>query len=935
MISYVYLAIASLLPTVVAVMFFLLDKKTPFGRLSYLWKQLIYGVAFGILAVIGTEWGIPMSGAQVNCRDGAVLVAGLMFGAPSGIIAGLIGGVERWIAVAWGVGTFTRVACSVSTILAGIYAALLRKLMLEDRRPGWLLSFAIGIVMEVFHLTMVFVTNMSDPLRAMAVVRACTMPMLIANGAGVMAAAVALTFLVRRREKVTKREVRISQTIQRWLLITVILAFLVTSVFVFSLQDRMATTEAESQLELANDEIVSDIQDASDKNLLRVAREIKGKIADAPVYELAKMFDVAEVSVIDKYGIIVNSSVPGYIGFRMDSGEQSSAFLCLLGDTEEYVQSYGPITSDPSVMRKYAGIKLDEGFLQVGYDANQFQKDIDGEVIGLTKNRHVGSTGYIMILDSVHHIVSAPASVDETTLNEELRTLKFGADNTMFEATLAGVECYCRVARAEGYLIFSVLPMEEALQLRNIALYVNTYMEILVFAILFALVYSLIRRVVVKQIKRINKSLAKISRGDLTEVVDVRTNLEFASLSDDINSTVDTLKHYIDEASARIDAELEFAKNIQASALPSVFPAFPKRKDIDIYAMMDPAKEVGGDFYDFYMTEGEKLHFLVADVSGKGIPAAMFMMRAKTELKSLTEAGMNLSDVFTTGNGALCEGNDAGMFVTAWQGSVDLNTGLVTYVNAGHNPPLIRHGKGNFEYVRARCGFVLAGMEGVRYKTQELQLQPGDTICLYTDGVTEAQNKAGELFGEKRLLNAVNSVEFTSMEQLCHTVKSSVDRFVGDAPQFDDITLVAFRYIGKKPDPSIHFDEAKIEDIPTVTEFVEGELEKIDCPMKIVTQISIAIDEIYSNIVKYGYGAKPGPVTVKLLVRDDPRRVYLRFSDSGIPYNPLTKEDPDVTLSAEDRSIGGLGIYMVKRTMDEIIYEYRDGMNILTIKKHI
>ena len=930
---YLSLSIAALLPAVVAVVFAVLDKKTAFGRLGYVSKQLIYGIVFGALAILGTEWGIPMNGAQVNCRDGAVLVAGLMFGGPAGVIAGILGGVERWIAVAWGVGSFTRVACSVSTILAGIYAACLRKYMFEDRRPGWLLSFAIGIVMEVFHLTMVFVTNMSDPIRAMEVVHACTMPMLIANAFSVMIAVVALTILSGRRGKTVKREVRISQTIQRWLLITVVLAFLVTSLFVYSLQDRMASTEAESQLGLANDEIVADIQDASNKNLLLIAHEIEAKLSEKSILELAELYDVAEISMINKDGVIENSSVAGYVGFRMDSGEQSAEFLCLLGDTEEYVQHYGPITSDPSIMRKYAGIKTDYGFLQIGLDADQFQKDVDGDVIGLTKNRHVGSTGYILILDGMHHVVSAPDSVNVAALNEAFRTLKFGAADTMFRATICGTDCFCRFARAEGYFIFSVLPAVEALQMRNIALYVNTYMEILVFAILFALVYSLIRHVVVKQIKRINKSLARISKGDLTEVVDVRTNLEFASLSDDINSTVDTLKHYIDEASARIDAELEFAKNIQASALPNVFPAFPKRKDIDIYATMDPAKEVGGDFYDFYMTEGEKLHFLVADVSGKGIPAAMFMMRAKTELKSLTEAGMSLADVFTIGNGALCEGNDAGMFVTAWQGSIDLDTGLVTYVNAGHNPPLVRHGKGNFEYVRARCGFVLAGMDGVRYKTQEIQLQPGDTLCLYTDGVTEAQNRAGELFGEKRLLNAVNSVEFTSMEQLCATVKQSVETFVGDAPQFDDLTLVAFRFIGKKPDPTIHFDEAKIEDIPVVTEFIENELEKIDCPLKIVTQISIAIDEIYSNIVKYGYAGTTGPVTVKLLVRDDPRRVLLRFSDSGVPYNPLTKEDPDVTLSAEQRSIGGLGIYMVKKTMDEMRYKYENDENILTIMK--
>ncbi|MCQ2424087.1 MAG: SpoIIE family protein phosphatase [Clostridia bacterium] len=932
--EYLFLTIAALMPVAASVLFYILEKKTPFGRLSYGLRQVIYGIFFGALAVIGTEWGIPISGAQVNCRDAAVLTAGLMFGGPAGVIAGFIGGIERWVAVAWGVGTFTRVACTLSTIIAGIYAACLRRFMFEDKRPGWLLSLAIGVVMEVFHLTMVFITNMNAPIQAMAVVRACTAPMVAANGISVMLAAVVLTLLSRRRQKSGAKKARISQTIQRWLLIVVLFAFFVTSYFVFSLQDRLATSQADTQLDLVNSEVAADIEDASDANLLRAARESKGQLASRSIDELAAEYGVAEISLIGTDGVIHQSTVPSYVGFRMDSGEQSSAFLCLLGSTEEFVQSYGPITSDPSILRKYAGIKTDDGFLQIGYDADQFQDDIDAKVVGATKNRHVGETGYVLIFDSLRHIVSAPASVDTVKIENLLRTLTLPKEGTTFTATILDAECFCRYVTAEGYYIFSVLPTAEALQIRNIALYVNTYMEILVFAILFALIYSLIRRVVVDQIKKINASLARITGGDLDEVVNVRSHEEFASLSDDINTTVDTLKHYIADASARLDEELELAKDIQASALPNVFPAFPKRKDFDIHAVMDPAKEVGGDFYDFYMTEGEKLHFLVADVSGKGIPAAMFMMRAKTELKSRTESGALLSDVFTAGNTALCEGNDAGMFVTTWQGSIDLETGTVTYVNAGHNPPLVRHGKGNFEYVRTRCGFVLAGMEGVRYKTQTLQLRPGDTLCLYTDGVTEAQNDAGELFGEHRLLNAVNSVEFTSMEQLCATVKTNVENFVGDAPQFDDITILALRFIGKPEAPSIHFDEAKIADIPEVTSFVEGELEKLGCPMKMVTQMSIAIDEIYSNIVKYAYPTKPGPVTVKVIAKDDPRCVCLRFSDEGIPYNPLTKEDPDITLSADERSIGGLGIFMVKKTMDEMKYKYENDENILTLVKN-
>lgn len=932
--SYIKLSIAALLPVIAAVILYLLNRKTRFGKWDNRVKQVMYGIAFGALAIVGTEWGIPMNGAQANCRDAAVLAAGLFFGAPAGVIAGIIGGVERWIAVAWGVGTFTRVACTISSIFAGICAALLRKYMFEDKKPGVFLSLATGVVIEVFHVTMVFITNMATPVEAMAAVKACAIPMIAANGVSVMLVALVLVILGRDSgQGKVQNQARISQTIQRWLLLAVALAFFATSYFVFQLQNKIAISQEDTLLSLALDETAADISDASDSNLLRVTREIHEVIGTSDLQAIARYFEVAEISMIDKNGVITQSSVPEYVGFDMHSGEQSREFLCLLDDKEEYVQEYGAITSNPSLSRKYAGIRTENGFLQVGYDAEQLQQDIDMQIVGITKNRHVGKTGYILIVDEQRNLVSGPEGMTSASFAKDSEGLGVVEQNTTISSTMNGVKVFSRFRVVEGYYVIAVLPEAEALQMRNIALYVNAFMEILIFAILFVMIYMLVKKVVVNQIKSINRSLARITNGDLDEVVDVRSNEEFASLSDDINSTVDTLKRYIAEASARIDAELVFAKNIQTSALPNVFPAFPKRKDFDIYASMDPAKEVGGDFYDLYMTEGDKLHFLVADVSGKGIPAAMFMMRAKTELKSLTETGMPLNEVFTTGNRELCEGNDAGMFVTAWQATVDLNTGLLRFANAGHNPPLIRHADGKFEFLRARAGFVLAGMDGVRYKTQELQLRPDDTIYIYTDGVTEATNADTELFGEERLLAALNSREFDTMESVCRFVKAEVDAFVGDAPQFDDITMVAFRYIGLPENPSIHFDNATLDDIPTVTEFIESELEKLDCSTKSTVQISVAIDELFSNIVRYAYPEKPGPVTVTLIVREDRRCVHLRFEDEGIPYNPLTKEDPDITLSAEERDIGGLGIFMVKKTMDDMKYKYEKDRNILTITK--
>lgn len=937
--SYTKLGIAAMLPVIVSTIFYYLNQNTKFAKLSYKSKQCIMGITFGLLAIVGNEWSIPIDGALVNCRDSAVITAGLFFGGPAGIIAGLIGGIERWVSVAWGAGAYTKVACCISTILAGFISAMLRKFMYEHHTPRWTISAAIAAVIEVFHMNMVFLTNMDTPFRAMKVIQACTGPMVLANSLSVMFTALLIYYLNFRQGLIViekNKPARISQTVQAWMICAFVAAFIATSVFLYNLQQQSANIQGEKLLTMALDETESDIRDTSNANLLSVAERLIDKIELSPDTDLntqARSLGVAEINIVDQNGIITDSTNEKFIGYDMKRGSQSSEFMCLLDDEIYYVQDYGPISINPHISRKYAGMRYGSGFIQVGFDAYQFQVNIAQEIIDITKNRHVGQTGKIIILDEKYNVISAPEGSSLLTIREQAEYLNLTVPNKTYRVGINNTKYWIRYREVEGYYVTSILPADEVMQMRNMSLYINSFMEIIIFAILFGLIYFLLNHVVVDKIKIINSSLNRITNGNLNEVVDVRSTREFSSLSDDINSTVNTLKEYIDEASKRIDQELQVAQEIQRSALPSVFPAFPKRKDVDIYASMVPAKEVGGDFYDFYMTKNDTLNFLVADVSGKGIPAAMFMMRAKTELKSLTEAELNLSDIFTRGNNNLCEGNDAAMFVTVWQGSINLSTGLVQYVNAGHNPPLVRHADGKFEFLKTRPGFVLAGMDGIRYKTQQLQLSPGDIIFLYTDGVTEATNADEELYGNDRLENILNKAEFNNMQELCQCVKDDIDAFVGDAPQFDDITMVAFQMIGTPPNPSIHFDEAKIEDIRAITDFVEEEMDRLGCPMKYIIQINIAMDEILSNIIRYGYAKQTGPITVEVIHHEDPRCVYIRFADEGIPYNPITAIDPDITLSAEERDIGGLGIFMVKQTMDDIKYKYENGQNILTIQK--
>ena len=250
----------------------------------------------------------------------------------------------------------------------------------------------------------------------------------------------------------------------------------------------------------------------------------------------------------------------------------------------------------------------------------------------------------------------------------------------------------------------------------------------------------------------------------------------------------------------RISAELNVANHIQTSMLPNLFPAFPDREEFDIFASMTPAKEVGGDFYDFFMVDERHLAIVIADVSGKGVPAALFMVIGKTLIKDHTQEGRDLGEVFTEVNELLCESNSEGLFITAFEGVLDLVSGEFVYVNAGHEMPFICKAGGDFEPYKIRAGFVLAGMEGMKYKAGSMTLAPGDKIFQYTDGVTEATNAANELYGMERLGSILGSVKRGTPREILPAVKRDIDEFVGEAPQFDDITMLCLEFRGKTED---------------------------------------------------------------------------------------------------------------------------------------
>lgn len=250
----------------------------------------------------------------------------------------------------------------------------------------------------------------------------------------------------------------------------------------------------------------------------------------------------------------------------------------------------------------------------------------------------------------------------------------------------------------------------------------------------------------------------------------------------------------ISKKTESVKAELDMATNIQSAVLPKIFPPFPDKPDIDIFALMKPAKEVGGDFYDYYLLDDDHLLMVVADVSGKGVPAALFMMISKILIKTHAYIDKTPEKIATAVNDILCDGNDVQMFVTAWIGVLELSTGILSAVDAGHEYPVVRHGDGEYELIKAKKSFVLAGMEGCKYHNYTIQLKRGDRMFLYTDGIPEATRSDNEMFGITRMVQTLNSHVDSEPRELIEYMETAVEDFVDGMEQFDDMTMVAFHY---------------------------------------------------------------------------------------------------------------------------------------------
>lgn len=874
---------------------------------------------------------------------------------------------------------FTTVLPMMLTLfVAGVlFASAMDHLSVDDRRSQighiFLISLLTAIVFCVSRriaTLLLFADASFMTASALDVLAALTEPARIIEilvcTATIMAACLPVLIAIqRKREGLWNRSMR--AVFRRYLFVFMAATFILTLAVTYNYESNRARTNTIESLTHEITYLDKQIDEHNEKTaqlramentiVLDEAHEAATLIAENPsmmastssMRALADRLGLASLTVTDGNGLVVADADGVGIGsYSFGDHEQTQRYMALTTDpsstvTEEPRASVDASGNATDTYSLFAGVGRTDavGIVQVSIPASDYESVLAAASIEhLADSYTIGSQGGVAIAkDST--IVTATEdwmvgtdAVSTLDLNataleqDEASIVQLGAERTL--------TCVRTIIHGD-YIVSAYLPLSEVYASRNSIMLWNAILYLVLFTVVFLLASRLLSTVVIDGIQETNETLGHITQGDLDKTVNVRGNSEFESLSDGINTTVDALKDSIAEASARIDRELATAKAIQSSALPSTFPPFPEISDFDIFASMNPAREVGGDFYDFFLIGEHRLGFLIADVSGKGIPAALFMMTAKTELENYMSSTEDLAEAITTVNHRLCIGNEAEMFVTAFLATLDFETGELTYVNAGHNPPLLRH-DGTWEWVTDKSGLFLGGMDDLRYRSFTRMLEGGDEILLYTDGVTEAWD-AGEttLYGEDRLIGLLQEHVDLHPTTLIRKVQNDIARFAEGAEQADDITMVAMEY-GVAPDVSDSITiPALTDNLDKVLGFVHGELDRRLCPVKTQKQLDIAIEELFVNIAHYAYpGATeeaPGKAKVAYTYSAVPPTITIELSDKGTPYNPLKRADPEQPATADEAEIGGLGIMMAKRCVDDIDYRYEHGRNIITFSK--
>ena len=452
-----------------------------------------------------------------------------------------------------------------------------------------------------------------------------------------------------------------------------------------------------------------------------------------------------------------------------------------------------------------------------------------------------------------------------------------------------------------------------------------------------------------KPIKKLTEAAYQIARGNFSaELPEVNTKDDLKQLHDAFANMQRSLKEHIEElkittvAKERIESELSIAHSIQMSLVPKIFSPFPDCKKLDLYAFLDPAKEVGGDFYDFFLSN-DKLYFVIADVSGKGIPASLVMAITRTLFRIMSNNAKSPVDIVSSLNNAIAKDNDTNMFVTMFAGILDMDSGELAFCNAGHNPPLILHDNNDVEFLNVDRNLPLGVMEDFNFTEQKATIDNHCGMFLYTDGLTEAEDEQKLMFGEERLKEVLTRCCALPAKEVIGCINDKLKEFVGNAEQSDDLTMFCF-YINDNNTDADNEGKAtfslsmknKIEESAKLPSFINeiGKHAKLDEASN--GAINLAVEEAVVNSIMYAYPeGKYGEVKLTATVDSKEKTITFVLSDHGIEFNPLAAPEADTTLGVEEREIGGLGIFLVKQLMDKIEYKRNGDENVLTMTKNI
>ena len=498
-----------------------------------------------------------------------------------------------------------------------------------------------------------------------------------------------------------------------------------------------------------------------------------------------------------------------------------------------------------------------------------------------------------------------------------------------------------RTLKSTDWTMGIILPAADVVKPAN--QFIITFGTIMLIGIIIVgLVCSMTIRRVTRPLRQFADSADEIAKGNITAALPkIKTKDEMFRLRNSFETMQLSLVRQIEETRAinaekgRMEGELQTARSIQMSMLPKTFPPYPERDDIDIYGQLMPAKEVGGDLFDFYIRD-EKLFFCIGDVSGKGVPASLLMAVTRSLFRTVSAHESQPARIMTTINESIAEDNDSNMFITLFVGVLDLPTGRLRYSNAGHDAPLLI-GKMNTGKLPCDPNLPVGVETEWKFTTQETIIDPETIIFLYTDGLTEAENIYYDQFQEERIIETIRLSEHKP-KQLIESMTEAVHQFTDQAEQNDDQTMLAIQYT-KEQDKNARLCRSitlsnNIDEVPQLATFVDEICEAIDLDMSTAMSLNLAIEEAVVNVMEYAYPAgTKGNVNIEAKVND--QRLKFVITDWGTPFDPTAKQEVDTTLSAEERPIGGLGIHLVRQIMDSINYERTDGKNVLTLRKKL